>query len=655
MARWVFAKLDPAAVRRDPRESQLFRDDQAGENEYAGTDALVREILQNALDASAKSGPVRVRLALHRESDGPAPHRRANYFQRLQPPLEVHDVPCDAAGLPQIPGGFLVVEDFGTRGLDGDPLLCKDPPKNSAAREDFFWFWRNIGLSGKTGDDLGRWGLGKTVFRAASRVGCMFGLTIRRSDQRCLLMGQAVLHIHSIEDQQYMPEGFWCDGEDSVGVPRPVESPAELEFFRREWKLTRTTEPGLSVVVPCVAEQLTGIRILQAVCVHFFLPLMRGQLQVDVFADDLGSGTATLNTHTIEHWCRSTKWDGQKRVKRHAPPPITFVRQCLNQANCQATTQLLGENKVPELNPDSFESADLQTLRTAFNANQLLHVRVRLGLHPLHRSFEEGVLNVFLQRSDAEQRLDTYYTREGMTITKLNSKAGLRGIQALVVVDHGPLAQLLGDSENPAHEDWHASAERPKKFWKVGWSGRVKFCRTIVDQLVELLAVPAKQADFDLLSDFFSIPRTHAAQRAGTPERRSTTPPRLADLPPKLRWFRLDGRRGGFRIVPTSHEPMPPEAELKVSVAYDVLSGNPLKKWSSFDFDFKRRPSLIRFSGQQVEVKSHSGNELLLKCSGPDFYFAAEGFDLHVDLYVRIEEMREETTEAAVDSEGQVQ
>jgi len=34
MLQWVFAKLDPAAVRRDPNESQLFEDDQAGEIGY---------------------------------------------------------------------------------------------------------------------------------------------------------------------------------------------------------------------------------------------------------------------------------------------------------------------------------------------------------------------------------------------------------------------------------------------------------------------------------------------------------------------------------------------------------------------------------------------------------------------------------------------
>jgi hypothetical protein len=638
MTRWVFAKLDPAAVRRDPNESQLFRDFQAGENEYAGTDALVREILQNALDASAKAGPVKVRLALHQQCDGPCDARLSHYFQRLQAPLAVREVACDSAGLPMLPGAFLVIEDFGTRGLAGDPMLCRDPSKGSDSPEDFFWFWRNIGLSGKTGDDLGRWGLGKTVFRAVSRVGCMFGLTIRRTDHRCLLMGQAVLHIHSIAGQQYMPEGFWCDGEDASGVPRPIETPAELDQFRREWRVTRTTEPGLSVVVPYVAEHLSGLRILQAVCVHFFLPLMRGQLEVEVGAGDIGSSPAMLNASTLETWCRTISWNGQKRAKRHAPPPVGFVRSCLSGRAQVFNTKLLGESKVPELNPESFDEAHLQQLRAAFGGDQLVEVRVRLGLHPLHRPAEEGVLRVFLQRGGADQRWDTYFVREGMTITKLNSRAAARGIQALVLVDPGPLARLLGDSENPAHEDWDSSADRPKKLWKAGWSGRVTFCRKIVDLLSEVLAQPLKQADFDLLSDFFSIARSTAPQRSAAPDSKGSIPAGLADIAPRLRWFRLDGRRGGFRIVPTTHEPMPADAELRVSVAYDVISGNPLKKWSSFDFDFRSESRVIDFSGQQVDVQCMSGNELLLRFSGPDFLFAADGFDQHADLYVRIEE-----------------
>lgn len=69
MTQWVFAKFDSAVVRRDPNETQQFKAEQAGDDEYAGTDALVREILQNSIDAATGSGPVRVRLALHQNAD----------------------------------------------------------------------------------------------------------------------------------------------------------------------------------------------------------------------------------------------------------------------------------------------------------------------------------------------------------------------------------------------------------------------------------------------------------------------------------------------------------------------------------------------------------------------------------------------------------
>lgn len=82
-----------------------------------------------------------------------------------------------------------------------------------------------------------------------------------------------------------------------------------------------------------------------------------------------------------------------------------------------------------------------------------------------------------------------------------------------------------------------------------------------------------------------------------------------------------------------------------MSVAYDVPSGNPLKKWSSFDFDFKQKPARITFRGENVAPKAYEGNVLKLTFSGPKFSFIAEGFDQHTDLFVRIEENGEAISE----------
>jgi hypothetical protein len=90
------------------------------------------------------------------------------------------------------PLSYLVIEDFGTRGLQGDPKQSEDDEAESGPRNDFYFFWRNIGRSKKSATDLGRWGLGKTVFPASSRVNAFFALAVRHDDRRRLLMGQAV-------------------------------------------------------------------------------------------------------------------------------------------------------------------------------------------------------------------------------------------------------------------------------------------------------------------------------------------------------------------------------------------------------------------------------------------------------------------------------
>jgi hypothetical protein len=83
---------------------------------------------------------------------------------------------------------------------------------------------------------------------------------------------------------------------------------------------------------------------------------------------------------------------------------------------------------------------------------------------------------------------------------------------------------------------------------------------------------------------------------------------------------------------------LPETPRLRVSVAYDLPSGNPLKKWSSFDFEFGKSPQL-KLSGKSVKVVPQAGNILVLTVDGEKFSFGAEGFDEHRDLLVRIDEL----------------
>ena len=643
MGQWVFEQLRGADVRRDPNEAELFKTEQAGEGEYAGNDALVREVLQNSVDAICGQGPVRVRLAVHEAEDAPGAARLAHYFARLQAPLKVRQMEFGPQGLPRRRCRFLVCEDFGTGGLEGDTLLFRDPIPGDASRQDFYWFWRNIGRSAKTGDDLGRWGLGKTVYRAASGVGSMFGLTIRASDHRRLLMGQAVLQIHACNGKEYKPEGYWCGGQDATGLPLAIEDEHNLNQFCQEWRLTRTGEPGLSVVAPYVHEDLKAERLLQAVAVHFFTRIMRGELVVEVIGRDLGS--VTLDKGALDAACKRIRWDGPKRTKRHVAPPIDFVEQCLAAAPPSLATPVLGAEKLPDLNMNSFDESKLRELRHKFSAGELIGLRVRMWLPRRQGNGEEGQLDVWVQRAAEGTRCDTYFVREGMTITKINSRAALRGVQSVVIVDKGPLATLLGDTEGPAHEDWDTSAERPDQVWKT-WKGRVKFVRGIVDNFVEILTPPATEPDFDLLSDFFSIERAAGEQRQRKSGEETKLKPEIKiDVTATPKWYRITESAGGFTVSRTTAIPMPPNAALRVSVAYDLPRGDPLHNWSPFDFQIGSEKGNLKPAGKGVKAKRLQGNVLSLQITDEKFNFTVGGFDVHRDLFVRVDD-ESDTTEA---------
>lgn len=633
MGIWVFAEQRREDVRREPREAEWFRTPHIAEGEYPGTVPLVREVLQNALDARHGNGPVRVRFAVHEARDAPTASRLACYFARLGPPLRGLGVDISPDGVPRLPCRFLVVEDFGTRGLEGDPHRSHDPTPGRD-RQDFYWFWRNIGRSGKTGDDLGRWGLGKTAYRAASRARCMLGLTIRASDGRALLMGQAVLRIHEHQGCEFKPEGWWCDSQDRHGLPLPIEEAGEIARFREDWHLSRDGEPGLSIVVPFIPDDLRAEGLLQAVAAHFFVSILRGQLEVEVAGG--GLGVVQLDEQTLEAACQRVTWDGLKRTKRHVPPPVAFARSCLQRPPGIATG-VLGQDRVPQLDEVVLSGLPLPDLRRRFAAGELVSLRIRLAL-PRHGSRDEvGEFDVHIQRRADGQPGESYYVREGMTIPAIGAQASRRGVQSLVLVDPGPLAQLLGDTEGPAHEDWNESAELPEALWKRGWKGRVRFVRRSVDALVEVLAQRTAPADFDALREFFGV--APAPPRGPLPPPGPGGPPPVGPLPPApVPWFQVTARAGGVRIGRHREVPMPDEPRLRVSMAYDLARGNPLEYWTWLDFDLRTGRSARIAAAEGVWLDVLEGNVLLLRDLAEDFVVVVEGFDRHRDLFLRIDD-----------------
>ncbi len=257
----------------DPVLREFFRSAELTEN-------LVRESIQNSLDARREGqNHVRVRFAFSSSEKGIPAQAYDEYARGLWPHLDtvaLNDIPHRDE-----PMRFLTIEDFGTRGLCGDPKQYDDS-EEKGPKNDFFYFWRNYGRSSKRETQLGRWGVGKTVFAESSRVSSFFGLTVREDDQKHFLMGQSVLKTHSIDGIRYAPYGFYSKLEKD-GFSMPIDDNKSLSEFSSKFGLTRTNEPGLSVVIPYYKDsELTKDNVERAVIQHYFYPVLTKELVVDI-------------------------------------------------------------------------------------------------------------------------------------------------------------------------------------------------------------------------------------------------------------------------------------------------------------------------------------------------------------------------------------
>ena len=640
---WEFEKANPRSVRRDPFEAEFFTGEEENEEVFGRTDSLVREAIQNSLDARIDDRPAEVRFALSRSETAVPTARLDSYLRGL--PRHMQALGNDVLRQPPFaPMTWLVVEDFNTKGLIGDPARSSDPDTNPE-REAFYWFWRNVGRSGKSGTDRGRWGLGKTVFPATSRINALFGLTVRHDDGRALLMGQAVTKSHDLDGRSYEPEAFFHACEPGSLIQMPVEDSGVIRRFIEDFRLQRgLAQPGLSVVVPYPFATLKASELLRSVIVHYFVAIMRGHLVVRVEGPDCPE--RIVDASTIRERALELVWDGRRAEKKHAAPPFELVKRALDaQRNGLVELKRAGTTRVPEWNEDLFPDGLREQLRADLQAEKPIALRVPMTVEMKVGGLKDCFFDVFLERDAALQRSEDYFVREGMTIAGIATLGTGGSYRALVLVDDDVLSDLLGDAEGPAHNDWSTGESRPDRT-HVKWKRRVTFVKQSVAKLINLLSPPPAGLDRDLLKDIFWIPADgegRDSEERGNQGRRKTRtpPPPPPPPPPKAKSYRLERIDGGFRV--TAGDGAPPQ-RLLIRAAYDIPDGSPLRNWSKFDFEFGRAPIEVTTTGGTLAVEE--GNRLEFVPSAEEFELRASGFEAVRDVFVDVRVVETEAEQA---------
>lgn len=640
---WIFTKKTAGERTRDPVTSEFFSQ-KAIKN--AG-EALIREAVQNSLDArkDRKNGKARIRIYVSGAKGALSPERHKHWFgsawshyeaekNGLRPNTIGKDIPCR----------FLVFEDFETKGLIGDRMQYEVKP---GVKNSFFYFFRAEGATEKDADRLGRWGIGKQVFPRSSKAQSLFGYT--ETDEGAFLMGSCILKHHAVEGVTYRPDGYLAtktslpNGEN---LAMPTSDTEELQRFRRDFSIARLPgEHGLSVVVPWLDEGEDGSSVgfsSDAMCLSliegYFAPILEGRLEAEIEED---SEVTRINASTFDETLSNLlqKTTDERRIKE-----IKRAMSHIKLAQAAKARDVITYTLKDPLDfraawtPEMLSEADALQMRKQLEDGKILEINVKAPVRA--KKPKSDTLSEFTCYIAKQEGLNDKpcHIREDLIISGVDCKR-VNGHACLIRIPAGPLGNLLGDSENPAHTEWDKDSQNFQGKYVLG-NMTINFVSDFGVEIVRRIQANSKQLDRNLLTQFFNDPGPErpepgvpvtppVAPRTPTPP---VPPPPLPPIPlPRQKQVRIVETDGGFEILPNGL-PLPIGSTLQIQLAYVVGRGNPFRKYDANDFDLSKLPIMTELKG--LSVVEMEKNEALLTITDPEFRFSASGFDLNRDLII---------------------
>lgn len=599
-------------LQADEVEQEVTQRDQFNTDEVNLTATLIRESHQNSADARSKSnfGAVNTRINLIS-----ANKKNSDYFNSLFADLKPHlsasgvEITDIDFGMPNI----LVIEDFGTTGLTGDFMVKSD-------RGPFNNFWRRVGRSDKGGAKGGRWGLGKLVFSSASQIRSFFGMTVNEDAPTSRwLMGQAVLATREIDGKDYAPHVFFAEpGKD--GLQLPCGDAEIVDAFATATGLTRKYEPGLSIAIPFIRGDITIDALIPEVLKNYFFPILTGRLSIEIANEN-------INASTFDDVASRYNWQATGSNTQL----LNFIRE-IRDATPNPPDAVLNADWAKNME-NSLAGEILEELRKKITTNMKM-VRVRAPVILKHRTqgTKSTFIDLYLRKTIDQSRGGALYVRGEITVPDEARYFTPRQTLAALVASDGPIVSFLGDAENPAHTKWNGNADKLRDW--IAPAPRLNEIRSSLGKLQNLLLQSVDVLEKDALKDIFSLDDISPQKNKYSKPPSSTISPKPPPINIFQSLFSIVPRPGGFSIRSSgalTEDFLP--ISLTVSMAYDVLRGDPFVKFSPYDFDLTKTGLKIDAAGATFQAAGP--NQLLIESNVQPFEINCSGLDIHRDVIVR--------------------
>lgn len=624
MALWQFRQLNP-----NDNSGASTVDDNFADEQRSSADILVRETIQNPLDARSEGRAVRVRYSIATVQSGESILVRS-LFQKEWLTHAAAAERCDERPLPDRLS-FLIIEDFGTSGLEG----TYSDSSVDGETENWNAFWFREGEGAKKTRSNGGAGQGKITLFLASQIRTVLAITTRRSDSKELMFGCTRFKRNyklPSGHERWAKEARWGSTKDPEHLAHPVEDASLIRNVKQELGLHRGDHPGTSFIIPLPHEDtITEELIKLSVINEFFFAISRGHLSVEIGDTTLTASSIEGAADAIGDRCRLTK-----EYREFLKGSASLI------SDTPSVRARKGWNKSTKLTDENLDSASSEAIKATFESGQPIVAEFPVTVRPKTGSSIPSVFRVVLQQAGEGAKTEELFVRQDLAIDSEKKLTGYRAalpVRSLTYIDEQHLSDLLVCAEEPTHRSWNSKRQKVQ----AKYTSPEDVLHAVRNAAVRLLALiaPAGRRDETALSLYFADPSADSGKQKGASGALKDKNPSGGDgpkeiPPPKPKPLRLTPKTKGFTVVAT---PIPGSAfvpiDCSIEVAYATVTGNSYKQWDSADF-WLPDEKLFKADGRGISAITRGGNTLHFRLLGEQSIFGITGFDPERQLDIRL-------------------
>jgi len=442
----------------------------------------------------------------------------------------------------------LLIEDYNATGLIGDanqviPELKSihgDEYDQDSIDNNYLWFMRAVHEAKPKGGRGGSWGLGKLAIPLSSKVRTFFCVTTQENTGKRYLAGQAHLKPHYRFRQRYESTMYYAENEVSKsGNPHswvPISDAAKIDEFCELFGADRkSTTSGTSLVIPIPRDDVSNLEDI-AVCVlaNYAVPILKGQLELHI--SKCAGKLSKIDAGNIKKIIEADKipWGSQPEKRNGKPNPAWSNKERMlelialyeaemvpegDRVNLQLGQTIPGRaatSQYAEIIPDQDNDVYISA-RDAFHENKFIHVCGKIAVNKSDGTHSFGEYKLTLRKCLNEDAAEAHYYRDQISLPLVNNRDPVvSGISSLIRVEEGggnPLAEMLRQSEGPAHLLWDTQEPRLTNYYELGPS-TIYFLRDIAKKLVSQFNATESNAEA-IWADLFNLGTAGEGKRRG--------------------------------------------------------------------------------------------------------------------------------------------